>query len=195
MAAISRFQQIRKLKTANWTKKVHSQFHPKIFGCQPKHIFSIPGQLTSSLQCTHPRSGQSLNLPHPSSIVGWQRSKVGNWKWYKKRLLWLYFQICTSTMRLPLLPSTWNAWTADGLSCVTLLLSSAQSLTNINGCFHSTQTGAQTCASQKSTWNLLARHPATSKVQSHTSQDFSTLRKDKQTKIIFLLCYEWTMSM
>ena len=103
----------------------------------------------------------------------------------KKRLLWLYFQICTSTMRLPLPPSTWNAWTADGLSCVTLLLSSAQSLTNINGCFHSTQTGAQTCASQKSTWNLLARHPATSKVQSHTSQDFSTPRKDKQTNKLY----------
>ena len=42
MAALSLFQQTRKLKTANWAKQVHSQFTQKIFGCQPKNIFSIP---------------------------------------------------------------------------------------------------------------------------------------------------------
>ena len=42
MAALSLFQQARKLKTANWGKKVCSQFYPKIIGCQPKNIFSIP---------------------------------------------------------------------------------------------------------------------------------------------------------
>ena len=42
MAALPFFVRTRKLKTAKWAKKVHSQFHPKNFGCQPKNIFSIP---------------------------------------------------------------------------------------------------------------------------------------------------------
>ena len=37
------FKRIRYLKTANWAKKIRSQFHQKKIGCQPKNIFSTPG--------------------------------------------------------------------------------------------------------------------------------------------------------
>ena len=49
MAALPFFVRLRKLKTAKWAKKVHSQFHPKFFGCQPKNIFSFLGYRYESL--------------------------------------------------------------------------------------------------------------------------------------------------
>ena len=74
MSVHPHFQQIRNLKTANWAKKYHSQFHQKKFGCQPKNIFSTPGRnvqtyvgLAKDFKARYSKHISSMKYPSPDN--------------------------------------------------------------------------------------------------------------------------------